>query len=68
VGDEADELDASDIRLLMERDAKRKERKQRDRQEVLDRKLREREARDRTAGEEDAELTRRDTEEQKRID
>lgn len=39
VGQEADELDASDLRTIMERDAKRREKKQQDRMEKLERKL-----------------------------
>lgn len=40
VGKDADELGASDIRAIMEREAKRKEKRQLDRQDRLDRKLR----------------------------
>ncbi|KAF2162579.1 hypothetical protein M409DRAFT_27201 [Zasmidium cellare ATCC 36951] len=47
VGQEADELDASDIRTIMERDAKRREKKQQGRMEKLERKLRSREGRNR---------------------
>ncbi|KAK4494551.1 hypothetical protein PRZ48_013907 [Zasmidium cellare] len=47
VGQEADELDASDIRLIMERDTKRREKKQQERMEKLERKLRSREGRNR---------------------
>ncbi|CAK3873533.1 Hypothetical predicted protein [Lecanosticta acicola] len=65
VGDEADELDASDIRAIMERDAKRREQRHRDRQEKLDRKLKSREGRKR--GDSDG-RGQRDVEEQRRID
>ena len=40
IGDEADDFDAGDIRILMERDAKRRERRKKEQQEKLDRKLR----------------------------
>lgn len=40
IGREADDMDASDLRLLLERDAKRKERRMKEQQAKLDRKLR----------------------------
>ena len=52
VGKDADELGASDIRAIMEREAKRKEKRQLDRQDKLDRKLR-------SAGRERADSERR---------
>lgn len=47
IGREADDLDSSDIRLLMDRDAKRREQRKREQQEKLDRKLRARAGRNR---------------------
>ncbi|KAF2719110.1 hypothetical protein K431DRAFT_190178, partial [Polychaeton citri CBS 116435] len=47
VGDAADEFDASDIRFLMERDAKRKEKKMVEQHEKLERKLKQRATRER---------------------
>jgi hypothetical protein len=40
VGNEADELDASDLRVIMERDAKRREQRHKNMADKLDRKLR----------------------------
>ncbi|KAK4618260.1 hypothetical protein CLAFUW4_12051 [Fulvia fulva] len=60
VGNEADDLDASDIRLIMERDAKRRELRQKERQEKLERKLRSREGRNQ--GDSDARAARREEE------
>jgi hypothetical protein len=40
IGDQADEFDAGDIRILLERDAKRREKRKQQQQEKLDRKLR----------------------------
>lgn len=65
VGDEVDDLDASDIRAIMERDAKRREQRHRERQEKLERKLRSREGRNR--GDSDA-RRQRDADEQRRIE
>lgn len=47
IGDEADELSASELRMLMDRDAKRREQKIQEQQEKLERRLR-RADRDRT--------------------
>ena len=51
IGERADELDATDLRTVMERDAKRKERHQQRRQEKIDRKLASRAGRDRAESE-----------------
>lgn len=65
VGNEADELDASDIRAIMERDAKRREKRQQERQDKLDSKLRAKaEGRDRA----DSNRKRRDSEERGRVE
>lgn len=63
VGTEADDLGSGDIRAIMERDAKRRERKQIERQERLDRKLR-------SAGRDkaDTERKRRNSEERRRAE
>lgn len=50
IGNRADDLDASDIRVLLERDAKRREKRQREQQEKLDRRLRSREGKSRGEG------------------
>ena len=47
IGREADDLDSGDIRVLLERDAKRKEKRKQEYQEKLDRKLRNRAGRNR---------------------
>ena len=47
IGNTVDELDASDIRMLLERDAKRRDKRKKEQQEKLDRKLRNREGRNR---------------------
>ncbi|KAK4540506.1 hypothetical protein LTR36_009144 [Oleoguttula mirabilis] len=47
IGNQADDLDASDLRTLMERDAKRREKRKKEQQEKLDRKLRSRGGRNR---------------------
>ena len=47
IGVQADDLDASDLRTLLERDAKRKEKRKQEQQEKLDRKLRNRAGRNR---------------------
>lgn len=47
IGSRADDLDASDLRMLLERDAKRREKRKKDQQEKLDRNLRNREGRNR---------------------
>lgn len=62
IGVTADEMDASDLRLLMERDAKRKERRRREQQEKLDRKLKARAGRDRA----DSSRKRQEAEEARR--
>lgn len=59
IGHEADDYDASDLRMLLERDAKRRERRKKEEQEKLDRKLRSWAARNRG----DSDLKRRDGEE-----
>ncbi|KAM3424509.1 hypothetical protein BST61_g6513 [Cercospora zeina] len=63
IGKDADELGPSDLRAIMEREAKRKEKKQLERQERLERKLRGA-GRERT----DSERKRRNSEEQKRAE
>lgn len=62
IGVTADDMDASDLRLLMERDAKRRERRKREQQEKLDRKLRAKANRDRA----DSNKKRREADEAKR--
>ncbi|KAM0717597.1 hypothetical protein Q7P37_007449 [Cladosporium fusiforme] len=62
IGMTADDMDASDLRLLMERDAKRRERRKREQQEKLDRKLRAKAGRDRA----DSNKRRREAEEARR--
>ncbi|WPH04518.1 Hypothetical protein R9X50_00741000 [Acrodontium crateriforme] len=47
IGDHADELSASELRLLMERDAMRREQREQEKREKLDRKLRARAGRQR---------------------
>lgn len=47
IGNRADDLDASDLRMLLERDAKRRERRRQAQQEKLDEKLRKRAGRNR---------------------
>lgn len=67
IGEEADEFDASDLRMLLERDAKRRERRKKEQQEKIDRKLRSRAARNRGDSDRkhrDAEETQSRTEEQ----
>ncbi len=59
IGDRADDLDASDIRALMERDAKRREKRKKEQQEKLDKKLRSRNGRNRG----DSDKRRREAEE-----
>ncbi|KAK5730737.1 hypothetical protein LTR15_000675 [Elasticomyces elasticus] len=61
IGAQADDFDASDLRMLMEREKKRKERRDKDRQEKLDRKLRSRNGRNRG----DSDRKRRDAEEKR---
>lgn len=65
VGQEADELDSTDLRAIMERDSKRRAQKQQERQEKLERKLRSREGRNR--GDSDARRVR-EAEEAKRVE
>lgn len=62
IGVTADDMDASDLRVLMERDAKRRERRRREQQEKLDRKLKAKVQRDRA----DSSKRRREAEEAKR--
>lgn len=64
VGDEADDLDSSDIRALMEREAKRRIRREQERLEKLDRKLRSRVGRERG----NSDRRPRDEAEEKRIE
>ncbi|KXT13853.1 hypothetical protein AC579_6894 [Pseudocercospora musae] len=65
VGNEADDLDASDIRAIMERDAKRRAQRQQERQDKLERKLRAKaEGRDRA----DSGRRRRSSEERRRVE
>lgn len=64
VGDEAESLDSSNLRAIMERDAKRKAQRQQERQDKLERKLRAREGRNRG----DSDRRRRDADEAKRIE
>ncbi|EME78616.1 uncharacterized protein MYCFIDRAFT_86937 [Pseudocercospora fijiensis CIRAD86] len=65
VGNEADDLGASDIRAIMERDAKRREKRQQERQETLERKLKAKaEGRDRA----DSGRKRRPSEERRRVE
>ena len=47
IGNRADDFDAADIRMLLERDAKRREKRKKDQQEKLDKKLRSRGGRNR---------------------
>ncbi|KAK3669564.1 hypothetical protein LTR78_010564 [Recurvomyces mirabilis] len=61
IGEAADDLDASDIRMLMEREKKRKDKRDKERQEKLDRKLRSRNGRNRG----DSDRKTREAEEQK---
>ncbi|EGP84467.1 uncharacterized protein MYCGRDRAFT_95885 [Zymoseptoria tritici IPO323] len=64
IGDEADGLGSGDIRAIMEREAKRKQKRELERQEKLDRKLRNRVARDRA----DSEKRARDATSDKRAE
>ncbi len=64
IGNRADDLDAMDIRMILERDAKRKEKRKKDQQDKLDRKLRGREGRNRG----DSDRRRRDTEEARKAE
>ena len=71
IGETADEMDASDLRVLMERDAKRRERRKREQQEKLDRKLKARAARDRADSNkrrQEAEEARREQEVRSRVE
>jgi hypothetical protein len=70
IGETADDMDASDLRLLMERDAKRRERRKREQQEKLDRKLKAKAARDRSNSNkkrQEAEEARREQEVRSRV-
>lgn len=62
IGNRADDFDASDLRMLLERDAKRREKRKKEQQEKLDRKLRDRGGRNRG----DSDKKRREAKEQKR--
>ena len=62
IGNQADGFDASDLRMLMERDAKRREKRKLEQQEKLDRKLRSRNGRNRG----DSDRRKRDAEEFRR--
>ncbi|KAK5136585.1 hypothetical protein LTR08_002599 [Meristemomyces frigidus] len=62
IGNRADEFDASDLRLLMERDANRREKRKKEQQEKLDRKLRSRNGRNRG----DSDRRKREAEELRR--
>ncbi|KAK5117416.1 hypothetical protein LTR62_006035 [Meristemomyces frigidus] len=62
IGEAADELGAGELRLLMERDKKRKEKRDQERQEKLDRKLRSRNGRNRG----DSDRKEREAEEQRK--
>ena len=64
IGNRADDLDASDIRMLLERDAKRREKKKKEQQEKLDKKLRSRGGRNRG----DSDKKRREAEEPRRAE
>lgn len=66
IGNRADDFDASDLRMLLERDAKRKERRKLAQQEKLDEKLRSRGGRNR--GDSDKRRRDREAEEQRRED
>ena len=71
IGVTADDMDASDLRLLMERDAKRRERRRREQQEKLDRKLKARAGRDRADSSkrrQEAEEVRREQELRARVE
>ena len=71
IGETADDMDASDLRLLMERDAKRRERRKREQQEKLDRKLKAKAARDRSNSNkkrQEAEEARREQEMRSRVE
>ena len=64
IGNRADDLDASDIRMLMERDSKRREIRKKEQQEKLDKKLRSRGGRNRG----DSDKRRRETEDVRRAE
>lgn len=64
VGDEADDLDSSDIRALMEREAKRRVRRDQERLEKLDRKLKSRGGRERG----NSDKKRRDAADERRVE
>lgn len=71
IGNRADDLDASDIRMVLERDAKRRERRQREQQEKLDRRLRSREGKSRgesTAKRQDLDELRKEEEARQRAE
>lgn len=64
IGHRADDFDASDIRMLLERDAKRREKRKKYEQEKLDKKLRSRGGRNRG----DSDKRRREAEETRRAE
>ncbi|KAK3066213.1 hypothetical protein LTR53_017529, partial [Teratosphaeriaceae sp. CCFEE 6253] len=64
IGAQAEDLDASDLRTLMDRDKKRRERRDQERQEKLDRKLRSRNGRNRG----DSDRKQREVEERRQED
>ena len=66
IGHRADDLDASDLRTLLERDAKRREKRKQAQQEKLDQKLRARGGRNR--GDSDKRRHEREAEEERRAD
>lgn len=64
IGVRADDLDATDLRVLMERDAKRRDKRKQEQQEKLDRKLRDRNGRNRG----DSDRKKREAEEARQAD
>ena len=64
IGTRADDLDASDIRLLLERDTKRRDKRKKEQQDKLDKKLRSRGGRNRG----DSDKRRREAEEVRRAE
>ena len=64
IGNRADDFDATDIRMLLERDAKRREIRKKEQQDKLDRKLRNRAGRNRA----DSDRKRREAEEVRRAE
>ncbi|KAK3721034.1 hypothetical protein LTR37_003324 [Vermiconidia calcicola] len=64
IGARADDFDASDLRMMLERDAKRREKRKKEQQEKLDKKLRNRAGRNRG----DSDKRRREVEEASRVE